>query len=272
MEQRTIAFIGAGNMAHAIIAGLVTSGYPAQRIIASAPSQANLASLHSQYAIQVTSDNLAAARQADVVVLAVKPQLMAEVCQPMQVIDWSNKLVISIAAGISVARLQQLLAAQPALVRVMPNTPSLVNQGMAGLFAAPEANQGDKHFTEQLMNSVGKTCWVREESAINSVIAAAGSAPAYFFLFMEAMQAEAIAQGFDKQTARLLVEQSALGAAQMVAENPQLELATLREQVTSKGGTTAQAITTFEQHQLAEIVAKAMQAAVRRAQEMEKLF
>lgn len=272
MEQRTIAFIGAGNMAHAIIAGLIASGYPAQRIIASAPSQANLASLHTQYAIKTTSDNLAAAQQGDVVVLAVKPQLMAEVCQPMQAIDWSNKLVISIAAGISVARLQQLLNTQPALVRVMPNTPSLVNQGMAGLFAAPEASDNDKNFTEQLISSVGKTCWVSEESAINSVIAAAGSAPAYFFLFMEAMQAEAIAQGFDKQTARLLVEQSALGAAQMVAANPQLELATLREQVTSKGGTTAQAIATFEQHQLAEIVAKAMQAAVRRAQEMEKLF
>ncbi|MCG3759841.1 pyrroline-5-carboxylate reductase [Vibrio cincinnatiensis] len=272
MEQRTIAFIGAGNMAHAIIAGLIASGYNAQRIITSAPSQEHLTSLQEKYAVQTTSDNLSAAKQADVVVLAVKPQLMAEVCQPLQAIDFSNKLVISIAAGVSVARLNQLLACQPALVRVMPNTPALVNRGMAGLFAAEGMQEQDKTFTSQLMSSVGKTCWVETEADINHVIAAAGSAPAYFFLFMEAMQAEAMAQGFDKETARLLVQQSALGAAEMVQANPEIELATLREQVTSKGGTTAEAIRTFNEHQLSDIVAKAMRAAVARAQEMEKLF
>ncbi|EEX42760.1 pyrroline-5-carboxylate reductase [Vibrio sp. Vb2880] len=272
MEHRTIAFIGAGNMAHAIIAGLVGSGYPAQRIIATAPSETRRKPLEDNYGIRTTSDNLAAASEADVVVLAVKPQLMADVCQPLHAIDFSSKLVISIAAGVSVARLNAMLGSTLNLVRVMPNTPSLVNRGMAGLYAAPSVCDADKAFTAELMSAVGKVCWVEQESGINSVIAAAGSAPAYFFLFMEAMQAEAMAQGFDKDTARLLVQQSALGAAEMVQANPDIELATLREQVTSKGGTTAEAIRTFNDHQLTEIVAKAMRAAVSRAEEMEKLF
>lgn len=154
----------------------------------------------------------------------------------------------------------------------MPNTPALVSQGMSGLYAPHNVSQADKQFAADLMSAVGKVCWVEAESGINNVIAAAGSAPAYFFLFMEAMQAEAIKQGFDADTARLLVQQSALGAAEMVIANPETELSTLREQVTSKGGTTAEAIRTFNEHQLTDIVAKAMQAAVIRAEEMEKLF
>ncbi|MGL5429557.1 MAG: pyrroline-5-carboxylate reductase [Vibrio sp.] len=272
MEHRSIAFIGAGNMAHAIIAGLIASGYPATQIVASAPSLTRRQPLETQYGIRTTSDNLVAAQHADVVVLAVKPQLMAEVCKPLQSVDFSGKLVISIAAGISVQRLNQMLATELNVVRVMPNTPSLVNLGMSGLYAPDSVSQADKTFTTQLMQSVGEVCWVEKESAINSVIAAAGSAPAYFFLFMQAMQQEAMAQGFDQATARLLVQQSALGAAAMVKANPDLSLDTLREQVTSKGGTTAQAIQTFNDHQLSEIVAKAMQAAVARAQEMEQLF
>jgi pyrroline-5-carboxylate reductase len=143
---------------------------------------------------------------------------------------------------------------------------------MAGLYAASSVSQKDKDFTSELMSAVGEVCWVEQESGINSVIAAAGSAPAYFFLFMQAMQEEAMAQGFDEQTARLLVQQAALGAAEMVQANPDVSLATLREQVTSKGGTTAEAIRTFNENHLSEIVAKAMQAAVSRAEEMEKLF
>jgi pyrroline-5-carboxylate reductase len=122
------------------------------------------------------------------------------------------------------------------------------------------------------MQAVGEVCWVEQESGINNIIAAAGSSPAYFFLFMEAMQKEAIAQGFTPETARLLVQQSALGAAKLVAAKPELELATLREQVTSKGGTTAEALRTFNQSQLSDIVSKAMRAAVARAEEMESLF
>ncbi|KLV06278.1 pyrroline-5-carboxylate reductase [Photobacterium aquae] len=272
MEQRTIAFIGAGNMARSIIAGLVASGYAPDKITATAPSETRREPLARDYGVHTTDDNLQAASDADVVVLAVKPQLMEEVCRPLQILDFSGKLVISIAAGISAERLNQMLATQLNLVRVMPNTPSLIGKGMSGLYATEGVNPNDRQFAADLMQAVGKICWVGEESQINGIIAAAGSAPAYFFLFMEAMQAEAIAQGFSAEQARQLVQQSALGAAEMVVANPELDLATLREQVTSKGGTTAEAIRTFNEHQLSDTVASAMQAAVSRAREMEKLF
>ena len=272
MENRKITFVGAGNMAKAIIAGLVASGYCAQNILVSSPTETRRKPLEETLGIRTTEDNLAAVQEADVVVLAVKPQLMAQVCEPLQAVDFSGKLVISIAAGITCARFNEMLASKLNLVRVMPNTPSLIQKGMSGLFATENVSASDKQFTHELMSAVGEACWVEQESDINGVIAAAGSAPAYFFLFMEAMQKEAMAQGFDKDTARLLVQQSAIGAAEMVKANPELELETLRQQVTSKGGTTAQAIETFQQHNLSETVAKAMQAAVARAQEMEKLF
>ncbi|PJC85941.1 pyrroline-5-carboxylate reductase [Vibrio sp. HA2012] len=272
MQQKKIAFIGAGNMARSIIAGLVASGYPAELITATDPNQEQRDLLTNLYTINTSADNSAAATQADVVVLAVKPQLMQVVCEGFTEVDFADKLVISIAAGVSVSRLNALLKTDLKLVRVMPNTPALVSKGMSGLFAAETVSAADKRFAAELMQAVGEICWVNQESGINNVIAAAGSAPAYFFLFMEAMQKEAIAQGFDQNTARLLVQQSALGAAAMVVANPDTELSVLREQVTSKGGTTAEALRTFNEHQLSDIVAKAMQAAVNRAEEMEKLF
>ncbi|MGO1298767.1 MAG: pyrroline-5-carboxylate reductase [Vibrio sp.] len=272
MEHRKITFIGAGNMAKAIIAGLVRSGYPADHILVSSPTETRRVPMEQELGIQTTSDNQRAAQDSDVVVLAVKPQLMAEVFEPLQGIDFSNKLVISIAAGMPVSRINEIFATKLNLVRVMPNTPSLIGQGMSGLYATDATPPADRDFTESLMKAVGEVCWVKQEAEINSIIAAAGSAPAYFFLFMEAMQNEAIAQGFDRDTARLLVQQSALGAAHMVASNSELSLSELRAQVTSKGGTTAEAINTFQALDLEKTVSKAMQAAVARAQEMETLF
>lgn len=272
MEQRKIAFIGAGNMARAIIAGLVASGYDAKKITATAPSDTRLTPLAHDFGIQTSSDNVNAVNHADVVVLAVKPQLMADVCQPLQGIHFDGKLVISIAAGIHCQRLGEMLGQTVELVRVMPNTPSLIGKGMSGLYAPPTLSHIDRQFATQLLQAVGEICWVENEDDINGIIAAAGSSPAYFFLFMEAMEQEAQRQGFDADTARQLIQQAALGAAELVKANPTTSLATLREQVTSKGGTTAEAIKTFNQHQFADIVANAMQAAVSRAKEMEQLF
>lgn len=272
MKYKKITFVGAGNMTRSIIAGLVASQYPAEYITATNPSQAKLDELRDSFSINTSNDNLVPVEEADVVVLAVKPQLMEKVAQELKHMDLSNKLIISIAAGIKCERLYEMFAQTLKLVRVMPNTPSLIGLGMSGLFASQSVDSTDKSYASTLMESVGKVCWVEEESGINGVIAAAGSSPAYFFLFLEAMQAEAMAQGFDKQTSRTLVEQAALGAAQMVIANPDMELSTLREQVTSKGGATAEAIRTFTEHQLGDTVAKAMQAAVTRAEEMEQLF
>lgn len=272
MEYRKIAFIGAGNMAHAIIAGLIRDGYPADLITACAPSEQRRQALSDKFHIHNSSDNIKSAQDAQVIVLGVKPQMMADVCQPLQQVDLSGKLVLLIAAGIQVSRFYQLLADNLNIVRIMPNTPSLIGKGMSGLYAPSQVSSEDRRYTEALMQSVGKTCWVDEESGINQVIAVSGSAPAYFFLFMEAMQQEAQKLGFDPQTARLLVQQTALGAAEMVVNNADISISTLREQVTSKGGTTAEAIGVFQQNGLADIVSSAMKAAITRAEEMEKQF
>lgn len=272
MAQRTIAFIGAGNMARAIIAGLLQADFSASHIIAVNRSEDKNEDLRQTLGIKASSDAIESARSADVIVLGVKPQNMADLLESMRDIEWKDKLVVSIAAGISITRLCEMADAALNIVRVMPNTPSLIGEGMSGLYAAKSVSGSDCQFVGDLLSSVGEICWVSKESQMNGIIAAAGSAPAYFFLFMEAMQAEAQRQGFDENTARALVQQTALGAAKMVIANPTLDIATLREQVTSKGGTTAQALHVFNHNQLSDTVAKAMQAAVCRAEEMESLF
>ncbi|MDF2179500.1 pyrroline-5-carboxylate reductase [Aliiglaciecola sp. CAU 1673] len=272
MQHRKIAFIGAGNMTRSIIGGMVKSGYPANLIFASNPSLPKLEALKQECGIHITQDNLDAIRQAEVVVLAVKPQLMEQVCQHLQQADMSGKLFVSIAAGIKVARLQQMLGGQYSVVRTMPNTPSALALGMTGLYADSQVGEQDRDFATALMGQIGETLWVAEEEMINGVIASAGSSPAYFFLFLEAMQEEAIKMGFERTDARLLVQQAMLGSAQMVCQNPQLELAELRAQVTSKGGTTAKAVEHFEQQGLRQLVSGAMGAAVTRAKQMSEEF
>ncbi|MBV7471180.1 pyrroline-5-carboxylate reductase [Aeromonas media] len=273
-HKRTLAFIGAGNMSRSIIAGLIQAGYPAGRIIAANPSRPKLDELADQFGIRITQNNAEAAREADVIVLAVKPQLMAAMLEALvaELGSLAGKLLISIAAGIKVERLQEMAGGHARIIRTMPNTPSLLGLGMTGLYAPTGIDQADRDFAEQMMQAVGKTLWVAQESGINGVIAAAGSAPAYFFLFMQGIAEEAEAMGFSPEQARLMVQQTALGAAAMVEQNPELSLQTLREQVTSKGGTTAEAVKTFQEQGLKPLTSRAMQAAVTRAAEMETLF
>ncbi|MCE0558191.1 pyrroline-5-carboxylate reductase [Motilimonas sp. E26] len=273
MEQKKITFIGAGNMASSLIGGLLQDGYDKTCLLASDPSDENRSKMQQQFAIGTQTNNAEAVAWADVVVLAVKPQIMAAVCQDIvdQGADLSGKLFVSIAAGISVSRLQGILGNVP-VVRTMPNTPALLQLGMTGLFASAQVSDSDKTFAGDLMAAVGKTVWVEDEAQINGIIAASGSAPAYFFLFMEAMEQTAIEMGFTPEQARLLVQQSALGSAQMVVQNPDLDLATLRTNVTSKGGTTAEAVRTFNEQGLADTVKQAMTAAAKRGAQMEQLF
>jgi pyrroline-5-carboxylate reductase len=274
MLHKKITFIGAGNMASSIISGLIKDGYPSDSICASQPNIEATDKLVKQFSIKSSQDNNAPARWAEVIVLAVKPQIMAKVCQALTDagIDFSNKLVLSIAAGISVKRLQSLLGENTPVIRIMPNTPSLLQKGMAGLFASQEVNRENKNYAGQLMQAVGEMIWVEKESMIDAVIAASGSAPAYFFLFMEAMQAKAQQMGFSEEQARQLVLQTMLGSAEMVKSNPDISISKLRENVTSKDGSTAAALNTFNESGLTETVAKAMQAAADRGAEMESLF
>ena len=271
MQQKKLAFIGAGNMTRSIISGLIQSGYDKANIIASNPSTPKLDKLSEEFGIQVTQSNDEACQFADAIVLAVKPQMMGDMLGTLQENnDFAGKLFLSIAAGLPVSRLQEMLGGEYPVVRVMPNTPSLLGKGMSGMYADSTVSEADRQYVDDVMNSVGETVWVNEEAGINGVIAAAGSSPAYFFLFLQNMQEEAMNMGFDKEQSRLMVQQAMLGAAEMVCNNPDLELSELRAQVTSKGGTTAEAVNTFINEGLKDIVSKSMRAAVARADEMAK--
>ncbi len=266
--MKNIAFIGAGNMNSAIITGLMNTGYQAQNVIVSNPSPEKRQQLAKQFALLETEDNLEAARFADVIVLGVKPHFISQVCQQIsQAMDVSNKCFISVAAGCSIATIEKALNAPCTVIRTMPNTPSQLGLGVTGLFASDNANQHQIDIAEQIMSCVGMTKWLATEQDIDKIIAISGSGPAYFFLFMEAMEQQAIAYGFSEQESRQLVQQTALGAAKMVVEN-KLAISQLRENVTSKGGTTQAALTTLIDGGLQQLVAKAMDSALHRAEEM----
>ncbi len=268
--MKKIAFIGAGNMARAIIIGLVNSGVAAKNIIVANPSSEKRVQLASEFGVQQTSSNSEAANFADIIVLCVKPHFICDVCQQLtSAIDIANKLFISVAAGTTVAQIQQALNCNAALVRVMPNTPSQLGLGMSGMFASKEVNTEQKAASDKLMSAVGKVIWLSSEEKINEITAIAGSGPAYFFLFMEAMEKQAQTLGFSAEESRLIVQQTALGAAQMVEHNS-APIRTLRENVTSKGGTTFAALEQFRKDGIEQMVSNAINAAITRAEEMSK--
>lgn len=262
-----IAFIGAGNMARAIIIGLVNSGVSAKNIIVANPSPEKRILLANEFGVKQTSDNIEAADFADIIVLCVKPHFVCDVCHQLTNTNISGKLFISISAGTTVKQVQSALNDNVALVRAMPNTPSQLGLGMTGMFASKEVNTEQKAASDKLMSAVGKVIWLATEEKINDIIAIAGSAPAYFFLFMEAMEKQAKTLGFSADESRMLVQQTALGAAQMVEHNA-APISTLRENVTSKGGTTFAALEQFRNNNIDQIVKDAMNAASTRAEEM----
>ena len=266
-----IAFVGAGNMNSAIITGLVSNGYTPSDVIVSNPSAEKREKLAENFNINHTASNIDAAKFADYIVLGVKPHLIAEVCQEIsRHIDVSQKCFISVAAGCSLTTIEKALGQPSAIIRTMPNTPSQLGLGVTGLFASNLVQEHQKQQAESLMNSVGITKWLAEEDDIDNIIAVSGSGPAYFFLFMEAMEQKAKSLGFSEQESRQLVQQTALGAAEMVVQNPELSIGTLRENVTSKGGTTQAALKTFVDGGLATLTNEAMEAALSRAKEMAK--
>ena len=269
-NTKSIAFIGAGNMSRSIIGGLINSQYPADKIIASNPSTDKLVQIGIDFGVNAHQDNIVAARLADIIVLAVKPQMMNTVCEQLSSLgeQLKDKLFISIAAGVHCQRIAQLLDQPVAIIRCMPNTPALYSKGMSGLFAY-KANKKQCQIATDIISATGEVIWVEDEQQIDAVTAISGSGPAYFFMFMEAMVAKAKDLGFDEKTAKLLVQQSALGAATM-AQNSDLDIGTLKDNVTSKGGTTAAALEVFEHHRLPAIVEDALQAAADRAQQLSQ--
>lgn len=265
-----ITFIGAGNMASAIIGGLIDSGVDAKTITATAPNDSELATIKQRLGINTDTDNNAAVADSDVVVLAVKPQIMRSVCEALRdSVQRQQPLVISIAAGLDADTIDQWLGGQNAMVRCMPNTPSLVGYGASGLYANAHVSDAQRDVATQLMEAVGIVEWVEEEALLDAVTAVSGSAPAYFFLMFEAMEEAAVKLGLPATTARRLAIQTAMGAATM-AQQSDKDPATLKQNVMSPGGTTERAIQHMEEAQLRTTIADAMQACADRAQAMAK--
>lgn len=271
MNTPKITFVGAGNMASSIIGGLVKQGYQPDSLCASARTAAKLEALANRFGIRVQQDNIAAVRDADVVVLSVKPQVMKEVCLEVRPHLSPSTLIISIAAGIRCASLSQWLGEERHLVRCMPNTPAQVQMGASGLFAAEGVTADEKATAERILAAVGTVAWVADEDLLHAVTAVSGSGPAYFFLFLEAMTQAAVQQGLDPVTARQLAVQTAAGAARL-AQSDDTDLVELRRRVTSPGGTTEKAIAAFEQHHLRQTVDIAMQACANRSRELAELL
>ena len=266
MSKTRIAFVGAGNMAASLIGGLRAQGVDASLIHASAPGAETRERIATEHGIKVFADNAEAIDGADVVVLAVKPQMMKVVCEALKASLKPDQLVVSVAAGITCASLTQWLGAQP-VVRCMPNTPSLLRQGASGLYATDKVSQKQREQTEQLLSAVGIAVWVEQEQQMDAVTAVSGSGPAYFFLMIEAMTAAGVKLGLPEDVARKLTLQTSLGAA-LMATGSEVDAGELRRRVTSPGGTTAAAIKAFQDGGFEAQVQTALEAAHHRSAEM----
>ena len=263
----SIAFIGGGNMASCIIGGMIANGFSAQDIIVSEPGEQSRLRLEDTYGLTTLTDNQAAAKQADLIVLAVKPQIMRSVAIDLAPALGANSVVVSIAAGIPLRALQTWLGADTAIVRAMPNTPAMLLEGATGLFANQHVDPTKRDLVTTIFQAIGYACWVETEAQIDAVIAVSGSGPAYFFRIIEIMQKVGQELGLPEQIARELSLQTALGSARMATESG-TGAGQLREQVTSPGGTTQAALNTFEQLGLEATFREAMRSALNRVEEM----
>jgi len=270
-DIRRLAFIGGGNMAAALIGGLTRRGLPGDRLVVADPSQAQLQRLVRDYAVTIAADNASAVKDAEAVVLAVKPQQMRAVAADLAPHLAACPLVISIAAGIPHAALARWFGPRIPIIRAMPNRPALNGFGATGLYAPPSVGAANRALAEMIMAAVSATVWVEHEPQMDTVTALSGSGPAYFFLFMEALEAAAQERGLPAEIAHRLTLETAFGAAQMARQSTD-SLAVLREQVTSKGGTTAAALAVLDAAGLRAIVAHAVAAADRRSAELAAEF
>ena len=263
----SIVFVGGGNMARCLIGGMLANGFDSHEITATARSQGTCNKLAQDFSIATSDDNQKAVSLADVVVLAVKPQVMQGVAESLAGSLNHRPLIISVAAGIPVTALQSWLGGDRAIVRAMPNTPSIVMHGATGMFGNDSVSDEQRALCDRIFNAVGISHWVADEGLIDAVIAVSGSGPAYYFLFMEIMEKIGAELGLDPETARQLTLQTAQGAAQMAAQGEH-STAELRRMVTSPGGTTQRAIETFQQAGIEQIFRDAMRGAVARAGEL----
>lgn len=271
--QATLGFIGGGNMATSLISGLIADGHDPQRILVSDAEHEKLANLSANFGVRSAPSNLEVAFHAEVLILAVKPQTLRTVCEEIRLtVQQQRPLVISIAAGVREMYLQQWLGNNVAVVRTMPNTPAMLQAGATVLHADRNAvSPQQRDMAESVMRAVGLACWVENEALLDAATALSGSGPAYFFLVMEAMEQAGITLGLEPGITHLLTIQTALGAARMAMESSESP-ASLREQVTSRGGTTEQALRIFEEGKLRNLFTQALTGARDRSEELSKML
>jgi pyrroline-5-carboxylate reductase len=268
MKQR-IAFIGGGNMGRSLIGGLLAKGAEPAQIVVADPYAPTLESLRTQYNVQTVTNNADAVRAADVVLLAVKPQQLRTVVSELQeLIAGKRPLLISIAAGILATDIQRWAGGVP-VVRCMPNRPALQGCGVTALYADGQVSEANRALAEQILAAVGATLWVNHESDLDTVTAISGSGPAYFFLLIEMLEATGQALGLSAEVARKLAVETAYGSGCMARESTDSP-ATLRQQVTSKGGTTEAALKHLEANNVRAIFSQAVTAAAERSAQLAK--
>lgn len=270
--QHTIGFIGGGNMAASLIGGLLADGLPLSKIRVAEPSAERQQFLATRFGLRAEASGQTLAAEVDILVLAVKPQVMQAVARELaDAVATGKPVVVSIAAGIRTRDLSRWLGGYGSIVRAMPNTPALIQAGASGLYAMPGTSAAQRASTESVLRAVGLTCWVEDENLIDSITALSGSGPAYFFLLMEALQEAGKKLGLDNETARLLTLQTAFGAAKMALESSEAP-GILRARVTSPGGTTERALKTFIDGKLPALVEQALTAAAQRSDELAGEF
>jgi pyrroline-5-carboxylate reductase len=268
LSDSQITFIGAGNMAGALIRGLIADGVPSTRLAATDTSADACAALAAATGIATSQNNRAAAAQADILVLAVKPQVLRQVAEDLAgTVQQRRPLIVSIAAGIRSDDLARWLGGDVAVIRTMPNTPAMIQCGATALYANDMVSATQRQEAESLMRAVGLAQWVDDESLLDAVTALSGSGPAYFFLVIEALEAAGRELGLSADTAHLLTLQTALGAARMALESSESP-AQLRQRVTSPGGTTEKALGILEDGGLRDLVLQALRGANERAREL----
>ena len=265
-----ITFLGGGNMAAALIGGLVKQGFSAAAIQAIEPFEEARERLTASFGTRCTPTADASALNCEVLVLSVKPQQMKEALAPLAG-KLTNQLVISIAAGLRLSDISRWLGGHGQLVRAMPNTPALISAGVTGLYAAPAVSLEQKQAAERILKAVGSTLWVDDEARIDAVTAVSGSGPAYVFYFIEALRDAALELGFEADAAQHLALDTFLGSARLAAQSAE-DVAVLRQRVTSKGGTTEQALLSLDRDQVKAAVARAVKAAEARGKELGELL
>jgi len=265
-----ITFIGGGNMAVALIGGLRRQGFSAAGMQVVEPFEPARERLAEAFGVRCTAAVDAAALNCEVMVLAVKPQQLREAVAPFRG-KLGNQLVVSIAAGLRMADISRWLGNYNNLVRTMPNTPALIGAGITGLCADPSVDLEGRTNAEKILKAVGSTVWIENEEQMDAVTAVSGSGPAYVFYFLEAMEAAALNLGFDAHAARRLTIETFLGAARL-AEQSDESISTLRERVTSKGGTTEAALLSFGAHGIAGAIEHGIMAAQARGRELGEIL